>query len=84
MPVIVTARGKSDSTNDLVRRFKKAIVATDIVQKAKDRRYNLKPAAARNVQFSEKRRLKKKIRSLKKMKNISSQVIQRLTERLND
>jgi len=81
MPIIVTAK-KGDSTNDIIKRFKKATFAVDIVDKVKERRYHVKPAEARNVMRSEKRRLKKKIRSLKKMKNIPQEVISRLTERL--
>lgn len=81
MPIIIKAN-KGDNTKDLIRKFKKVISITDIVQIAKDSRYHIKPAEARNILNSQKRRLKKKIRSLKKMKNVPERVIVRLTERL--
>jgi ribosomal protein S21 len=84
MPIIITAaNGKSDSTSDLIRRFKRAIAATNLVITVKDRRFHVKPAEAKNRMMNEKRRLKKKLRSLKRMKNISPEVIKRLTERLS-
>jgi ribosomal protein S21 len=82
MPIIIKAQ-KGDSVRDLIRRFKKATAATDIVNVVKDRRYNIKPAQKMNVLKSQKRRLKKKIRSLKKMKNVSPRVTEYLTERLS-
>lgn len=83
MPIVIKAN-KGDSTRDLIRQFKKVTSAVDIVTLAKDRRYHIKPAQARNVIKSQKRRLKNKIRSLKKMKNIPPQVIERLTARLSE
>ena len=82
MPIVIKAQ-KGDNVRDLIRKFKKATATTDIVTKVKDRRYNIKPAAQRNVINSQKRRLKKKVRSLKKMKNVSPRVIEYLTERLS-
>jgi ribosomal protein S21 len=82
MPIIIKAQ-KGDSVRDLIRRFKKAAASTDIVNVVKDRRYNIKPAQKMNVLKSQKRRLKKKIRSLKKMKNVSPRVTEYLTERLS-
>jgi ribosomal protein S21 len=83
MPIIIKAN-KGDNTRDLIKRFKKAVATTDIVTVAKNRRFHVKPAQARNILKSEKRRLKKKIRSLKKMKNVPNRVIVRLTERLTE
>jgi len=83
MPIIIKAQ-KGDSTRDLIRQFKKATAATDIVNKVKDRRFYVKRAQEMNVLKSQKRRLKNKIRSLKKMKNISPRVIEYLTERLSE
>jgi ribosomal protein S21 len=82
LPIIIKPHG-SDSTGDLIKRFKKAIIATDIVQKVKDRRYYQKPSQVKAVQTIQKKRLQKRTRSLKKMKNISPQVIARLEERIN-
>lgn len=83
MPIVIKAQ-KGDSTRDLIRQFKKATAATDIVNKVKDRRFYIKRAQKMNVLKSQKRRLKNKIRSLKKMKNISPRVIEYLTERLSE
>ncbi len=83
MPIVIKAH-RNDSTRDLIRQFKKATAATDIVNVVKDRRYNVKRAQKMNIIKSQKRRLKNKIRSLKKMKNISPRIIEYLTERLSE
>jgi ribosomal protein S21 len=83
MPIIIKANGKSDSSSDLIRRFKRAIMATDLVTIVKDRRFHVGPAEAKNKRLNEKRRLHKKLRSLKRMKNISPEVIKRMTERVS-
>lgn len=82
MPIIIKAHG-NDSTNDLIKKFKKVTIATDVVQIVKDRRYYQKPSKIKAVKNTEMRRLKKRARSLKKLKNISPQVIARIEERLN-
>jgi ribosomal protein S21 len=82
LPIIIKAQG-NDSTNDLIKKFKKVTVATDIVQIVKDRRYYQKPSKKRAVAKTEMRRLRKRARSLKKMKNISPQVMSRINERLS-
>lgn len=82
MPIVIKSN-KNDSTRDLIRQFKKALAATDLVNQVKDRRYNIKPAAKMNVIKNQKRRLKKKVRNLKKMKNVSPRVIEYLTERIS-
>ena len=83
MPIVIkTQRG--DSTRDIIRQFKKATAATDIVNKVKDRRFYVKRAQEMNVLKSQKRRLKNKIRSLKRMKNISPRIIEYLTKRLSE
>jgi ribosomal protein S21 len=82
MPIIIKAQG-NDSTSDLIKKFKKISVATDIVQMVKDRRYYMKPSRVRAVHKTEMRRLRKRARSLKKLKNISPQVLTRINERLS-
>ncbi len=82
MPIIVKAQGH-DSTNDLIKKFKKVTVATDIVQKVKDRRYYQKPSQLKAVRKIEIQRLKKRMRSLKKMKNVAPQVLTRIQERIS-
>lgn len=82
MPIIIKAQG-NDSTSDLIKKFKKVSVAIDIVQMVKDRRFYLKPSQIRAVHKTEMRRLRKRARSLKKLKNISPQVMTRINERLS-
>lgn len=81
MPIIVKAQG-NDSTFDVIKKFKKATAAADIVSKARDRRYFQKPSLKRTIKKTEVRRLRKRARALKRMKNISPQVLQRIGERL--
>lgn len=83
MPIVIKAQ-RGDSTRDLIRQFKKAAASTDIVNKVKDRRFYVKRAQEMNVLKSQKRRLKNKIRSLKRMKNISPRIIEYLTKRLSE
>lgn len=81
MPIVIKAQG-NDSTQDLIKKFKKAVSMSDVVQKAKDNRYFVKPSQKRKVKKIEMNRLRKRSRSLKKMKNISSTTIQRINDRL--
>ncbi len=83
MPIIVKAK-KTESTNDLIRKFKKMTAAADIVQIVKDRRYFQKPSRIKSVKTSEMRRLEKRARSLKRMKNISPQVLAKINQRLGN
>lgn len=82
MPIIIKARG-NDSTNDVIKRFKKAVAQTNIVQQTKDRAFFQKPSQQRAVRKIERKRLQKRARSLKRMKNISPQVLQRINDRLS-
>lgn len=82
MAVIVRAR-KSDSTNDVIRKFKKAVAASGVVQKAKDRRYFQKPSKLRAGKTAEMARLRRRSRSLKKTKNISPVVLEKIKQRLS-
>lgn len=81
MPIVVKA-DSNDSTGDVIRKFKKAAAATNVVQIAKDRRYHQKPSKLRAQKKIEKNRLRRKMRSLKKTKNISAESIERLKERI--
>ena len=82
MPIVIKQTGKNDSTRDLIRRFKKATSAVELVDRVRDRQYHVTDAQKIKVIRDSERRLKKKIRQLKKMKNIPPRVIERLTERL--
>lgn len=82
MPIIVTATSK-DSSGDVIKKFKKAAAFTNIVQITKDRRYFVKDSQLRAAKKIQMARLSKRLRSLKKTKNISPQVIQKLTDRLS-
>ncbi len=68
MPIIIRAKG-DDHTGDLIKKFKKVIAATNIIQVVKDRKYYLKPSEVRTVRQNEIRRMKKRLRSIKKLKN---------------
>jgi ribosomal protein S21 len=81
MPIVIKATG-SDSTSDVIRKFKKAAAATNIVQNTRDRRYFQKPSKIRAQKKIEKTRLRRKSRSLKQMKNIGPDVIDRIRERI--
>ncbi len=82
MPVVVKAK-KNDSYYDLIKRFKKAVSANEIVQKVKDRRYHQKPSKIKSAKTSERNRLRKRLHSLKKMKNVSQNSLERIIERMN-
>ncbi len=68
MPIIVRARS-DEHPGDVIKKFKKISVATDIVQKVKDRRYYMKPSEIKTQRLNELRRTKKRLRAIKKMKN---------------
>ena len=76
MPVIVKAKAR-DNTNDLIRRFKKATTATDVVQQAKDRRFYTKPSQVRAQIKNDLRRGKKRRLSIKRMKNVPVRMLPR-------
>lgn len=72
MPIII--RGRSDDhTGDLIKKFKKIMAATNIIQVVKDRKYYQKPSELRSVKMNELRRMRKRMRSLKKQKNVVQQ-----------
>jgi len=68
MPIVIKAKN-ANSTNDIIRQFKKAVSITDIVQKAKDRRYFEKPSQTRAKIKQELVKRQKRRRLVKKMKN---------------
>jgi ribosomal protein S21 len=81
MPIVITATQK-DNTHDLIKQFKRATALADIVQVAKDKRYFQKPAKIRADKRIQVKRLQKRLRSLKRTKNIPAAVISRLSEYL--
>lgn len=82
MAIVVKARN-NDSTNDLIKKFKKLTVSSDVVQKVKDRQYYLRSSQIKKNNGNEKRRLARRLRGLKKMKNISPEVISRMHTKLS-
>ena len=68
MPIVLKARN-DDHTGDLIKKFKKIIAATNIIQVVKDRKYYQKPSELRTVRMNEIRRSHKRKRAIKKMKN---------------
>jgi len=79
MPVVVKAKGR-DTTNDVIKRFKKSVSATNLVQNAKNRRFYKKPSQMRQEKKNEKRRLRKRYLTIKKMKNVPARMIPRALE----
>jgi ribosomal protein S21 len=68
VPIVVKSKN-DDHPGDMIKKFKKLVVATDIVQKVKDRRYYMKPSEVHTQRWNEIRRSKKRLRAIKKMKN---------------
>jgi len=79
MPIVITANQK-DSTHDLIKQFKRATGLANIVQIAKDKRYFQKPAKLRADKKIQVKRLQKRLRSLKRTKNVPAAVIGRLSD----
>lgn len=81
MAIVIRAK-KGESTSDLIRKFKKASVSSGLVQKIKDSRYYKKPSKLKAEKTATRSRLKRRARSLKKMKNISPQSLMRINQKL--
>ncbi len=82
MTIVVKNRG-NESVGDMVKRFKKISVAMDIQTIVKDRQYHLRPSQVRKNNNNDNRRLRRRLRGLKKMKNISPEIIARMHEKLS-
>lgn len=81
MPIIIKS-SQSDSAGDMIKKFKRALASTDIVQNAKDRRYFQKPSQVRAQKKIKVNRLRRRVRTLKKVKNITSATIAKIEERI--
>lgn len=81
LPIVVKAKA-NDSTNDVIRKFKKATTATEVVEKAKERAFYQKPSQVKAVRKNEIRRAKKRLLSMKKMKNVDPESLERLAKQL--
>jgi ribosomal protein S21 len=81
LPIIIKAK-KNQSTSDVIRQFKKVVAGAGVVQVAKDRRFFQKPSRIKASRVAERSRLKRRARSLKKMKNISPVAISKIQQRL--
>lgn len=81
MPIVVRAK-KNQSIGDLIKTFKKMVAMSDVVQIVKDRRFYIKPSQIKAAKVTEFSRLRRRSRSLKKMKNVSPQVVSRINDRL--
>ena len=82
MTIVVKNLG-SETVGDMVKRFKKITVAMDIQTLVKDRQYHLRPSQVRKNNKNDNRRLRRRLRGLKKMKNISPEIIARMHEKLS-
>jgi len=81
MPIIIRS-GQRSSSNDLIRKFKKAVFASNIVQIVRDRHYFVKPARMRALKKIEFNRLRKRLHSIKRAKNTSASSVAHLVKRL--
>lgn len=81
MPIIIKAKG-NDSTNDVIKKFKKAVASADVVQKAKNRTYFQKPSQVKAAKTSARSRMRRRLHSMKRMKNISPETLQRIASML--
>lgn len=79
---IVVKMKAGDRPNDLVKRFKKAVTSTDILQKVKDRQYYERPSQMKKMSVNDNRRLARRLRGLKKAKNIDPAIISRMDDKL--
>jgi ribosomal protein S21 len=82
MAIVIKAR-PGDNTGDLVKRFKKAVASSDMLQKVKDRQFYQRPSQARKIAHNDMRRLTRRLRGLKKMKNIDPEIISRMTDKIS-
>lgn len=82
MPIVIKAQG-NDNTSDVIKKFKKAVASSDIVNIAKDRAFFRKPAKLRAEKKISQVRLRRRARKLKKMKNIDPAALQRIDERIS-
>jgi ribosomal protein S21 len=69
MPIIIKARG-DDHSGDLIKKFKKIMAATNIIQVVKDRKYYMKPSEIRTQRQNELRRMRKRAKIMKRLKNV--------------
>ena len=81
MSIVVHNRG-NEPVNELIKRFKKISVALDIQTLVKERQYHLRPSQVRKNNQNDNRQLARRLRGLKKMKNISPDIITRMNEKL--
>ncbi|MCL2110169.1 bS21 family ribosomal protein [Microgenomates group bacterium] len=82
MAIVIKAR-PGDSTGDLVKRFKKAVTSSNMLVKVKDRQFHQRPSQARKMAGNDMRRLARRLRGLKKMKNIDPEIISRMTDKIS-
>jgi ribosomal protein S21 len=82
MTIVVKNRG-NEHVNEMIKRFKKVSVALDVQQLVKDRQFYLKPSQVRKNNKNDNRRLRRRLRGLKKMKNISPDIISRMHTKLS-
>ncbi len=64
MPIIVKAQ-QSDSTDQIIRKFKKKVLQSQLLTQLKDNEYYKKPAVKKKEKLSEFKRLKKRRKKLK-------------------
>ncbi len=66
LPIVNKKTKTNQNTNDVIRQFQKAVSATDIVQRVKDRRYFSRPSKVRAVKKEEIKKAEKELESSKR------------------
>jgi ribosomal protein S21 len=79
MPIVIKAK-KNETTSDVIKKFKKAVSATNVVQVARDRAYFQKPSQVKAVKKHVIKRAQRRLRSLKRRKNANPSLMTRLLE----
>ena len=64
MPVVVKA-GPGDSTDQVIRKFKKKVLQSQLLTKLRDQEYYKKPSVKKKEKLSEFKRLSKRRKKLK-------------------
>ena len=63
MPIVVKAQ-PNDSTDQVIRKFKKKILQSQLLTQINDRKYHKKPSVKKKEKLSEFKRLKKRRKKL--------------------
>lgn len=63
MPIVIRAK-KSDSTSDVIKRFKKLVTIANVLDIARSREFHFKPSALKNIRLNELKRQKRRAKKI--------------------